>query len=563
MLTVSLSPIRTVRLGSLQSDLSTENRTELDSHADTCVVSPKTSLIVNDYERPVRVHGYDDKVSERSSCRTVTAVVAYDDPVSNETFMLMIHQAIEIPTLSVNLLGTMQLRDNDVYVNEEPKHMARSPTQDHHCLKIERQGDIPLVIPLSIKGVISYFPTRKPTTQEWESSDDDHKLELTAESPEWDPQTDRFEKSESSVVGYDGQVIERQIDWMGKTIVAVLNSFPESMTHQPFEGLADALIANVKVVSSYPTAKEKRLAVSSIHTGKRGRAISARTLAKNWNIGISAAERTIENTAQRGLRTVLHPTLSRRFRTNDRQLRYRRLAHDVFTDTLVSKIPSWMRQNKYAQVFATRFGWVRVFPMKNKSDAHEAFSLLAQRDGVPPLIVADGAKEQVMGTFRKKVKEAGSRLKQTEPYSPWQNAAEGEIRELKRAAGRKMTRTGSPKNLWDHCLELEGYIRSNTAHNHYELNGQVPETLISGQTADISPIAELGWYQWVYWWNLPSGFPESKEELGRWLGPALDIGPAMTSKILKENGQILYVSTYRPLSEDEEMNPDLTPKQKN
>ena len=205
---MSLSPIRTVRLGSLQSDLSTENRTELDSHADTCVVSPKTSLIVNDYERPVRVHGYDDKVSERSSCRTVTAVVAYDDPVSNETFMLMIHQAIEIPTLSVNLLGTMQLRDNDVYVNEEPKHMARSPTQDHHCLKIERQGDIPLVIPLSIKGVISYFPTRKPTTQEWESSDDDHKLELTAESPEWDPQTDRFEKSESSVVGYDGQVIE-------------------------------------------------------------------------------------------------------------------------------------------------------------------------------------------------------------------------------------------------------------------------------------------------------------------------------------------------------------------
>jgi hypothetical protein len=29
-----------------------------------------------------------------------------------------------------------------------------------------------------------------------------------------------------------------------------------------------------------------------------------------------------------------------------------------------------------------------------------------------------------------------------EPYSPWQNAAESAIRELKKAAGRKMVRAG-------------------------------------------------------------------------------------------------------------------------
>ena len=354
VLTVSLAPIKTVRLGSLKSDLTTENRTELDSHADTCVVGPNTSLIIHDFQRPVRVHGYDEKVSERNSCRTVGAVLAYDDPRSNETYYLVVNQAIEIESLKMNLLGTMQVRDNDVYVNEEPKHMARNPTDEHHCLKLMRNDGTPLVIPLSINGVTSYFPTRKPTVQEWENADDDHRLDLTSESPEWDPQTDRFEKAEEAVVDAQGNVIEKAIDWTGKMIIAVLNTFHEEHQPQPFEDLEVALIANVRVSPTKPTASEKRIA--ALVSGKRGRAISARTLSKNWNIGLQAAERTIEVTAQRGLRTVLHPTLLRRFRTNDRQLRYRRLAHDMFTDTLISKIPSWIRRNKYAQVFATCFG---------------------------------------------------------------------------------------------------------------------------------------------------------------------------------------------------------------
>lgn len=46
-------------------------------------------------------------------------------------------------------------------------------------------------------------------------------------------------------------------------------------------------------------------------------------------------------------------------------------------------------------------------------------------------MVMDGAKAQVMGEFRRKLREAGMHCKQTEPISPWMNACEGEIRELK------------------------------------------------------------------------------------------------------------------------------------
>ena len=43
--------------------------------------------------------------------------------------------------------------------------------------------------------------------------------------------------------------------------------------------------------------------------------------------------------------------------------------------------------------------------------------------------------------------------------------------------------------------------------------------------------------------------------LARYLGPSFDIGPAMTAKLLKENGQYIHRSTYRGLTEDEIKDP--------
>ena len=83
--------------------------------------------------------------------------------------------------------------------------------------------------------------------------------------------------------------------------------------------------------------------------------------------------------------------------------------------------------------------------MKLKSEAHEALSLLFRRDGVPPRIIVDGSMEQTRGKFGKKMREADCHLRQTEPHSQWQNAAEGVIRENKKGAGRKMMRTKCPK----------------------------------------------------------------------------------------------------------------------
>jgi hypothetical protein len=53
-------------------------------------------------------------------------------------------------------------------------------------------------------------------------------------------------------------------------------------------------------------------------------------------------------------------------------------------------------------------------------------------------MVMDGFKEQLLGKFQHKCCQAGLHIKQTEPYTPWLNAVEGAIHELKQGVGCEM-----------------------------------------------------------------------------------------------------------------------------
>ena len=66
--------------------------------------------------------------------------------------------------------------------------------------------------------------------------------------------------------------------------------------------------------------------------------------------------------------------------------------------------------------------------------------------------------------------------------------------------------------------------------------GQVPETIMTGNTADISQIFQLGWYNWVMYYDHTT-FPDDKALLRRYLGPAIDFESMLTAKILKPRGQ--------------------------
>jgi hypothetical protein len=74
---------------------------------------------------------------------------------------------------------------------------------------------------------------------------------------------------------------------------------------------------------------------------------------------------------------------------------------------------------------------------------------------------------------------------------------------------------------------------------------------MTGSTANISHICEFTWYDWVMFRDNNPTFPDDKLILGCYLGPATDVGLALTAKILKPNGQVVYRSTLQHLTDDE------------
>jgi hypothetical protein len=80
--------------------------------------------------------------------------------------------------------------------------------------------------------------------------------------------------------------------------------------------------------------------------------------------------------------------------------------------------------------------------------------------------------------------------------------------------------------------------------------------------ADISAIALFHWYDWVMFRDTSIKFHDGNMVLGRYLGPAIDIRPAMARKILKENGQTVIQSRVCSLTPDELKCEDHKAKQK-
>jgi hypothetical protein len=90
---------------------------------------------------------------------------------------------------------------------------------------------------------------------------------------------------------------------------------------------------------------------------------------------------------------------------------------------------------------------VREFPLKKEKEAHEALSLLFHRYGVPNVMVMDGSKAQVEGELRRKLRDAGCHINQTEPQTQSYNMGEGDVHELKRGVGG-MFSYGYHKRFW-------------------------------------------------------------------------------------------------------------------
>jgi len=245
----------------------------------------------------------------------------------------------------------MQCCVNDVIVDEMTKFLAIKPTDQTHALTVPDPDDPlqTLTLPLSLRGVTSLLHVRNVTADDF-YNDEIPRIDLTSETLTWDPSTTAYEEQENGMTDHSGAIVRDAAVRRPDLVVSAL--------HSPTTDLADILHDR-----NFHQVLLNNVHISSLDTSLNGHIrtrktapIDHLTLASRWMISPEKAKRTVQRTTQRGVRTCLNPTLARRFPTNDRMLRYKRLPHPVFTDTMFAGTAS-KQGNKCAQAYTTSFGW--------------------------------------------------------------------------------------------------------------------------------------------------------------------------------------------------------------
>ena len=82
-----------------------------------------------------------------------------------------------------------------------------------------------------------------------------------------------------------------------------------------------------------------------------------------------------------------------------------------------------------------------------------------------------------------------------------------------------MKKSACLERLWYYWAELQAKIRCHAAHDIPKINGQVPKTVVTGNTAYVSELVESVWYQWIYYRDATTSFPLPKKNLENTFGP--------------------------------------------
>ena len=410
-----------VRISSIANVHNGETYIDLDSHADTCVLGCNALKVETPYPERTAIVSFADPSVGTVNTPIISGAFLYTH-YDGTKYILVIHQAIFLENMKHSLLCPMQVRENDIILNEHPKSMTEHPTSETHALSGVTDTNTVLRIPFLIRGVTSTFNVSKPTIEQYELLP---RLTLTSADLTWDPQTKEYEQAEAAMLDTNGELKEPG-DRPDRFVIKSISEIPQQLSVAALNSLSrndratsqgEAILNSIDPLLNEDVfadlLRENRNLSATSTSNRQG--LSAEKLASTWKIPLRQAQNTLRVTTQRGVRHIANPAISRRFRTNDRMLRYRRIPHTVFTDTLKSTVKS-KRQNRYAQMYSTDFGYTRAYPIRKEAEAHHTLSKFFKDIGVPDTMVMDGAKAQILGDFRRKCTEADCKTKQTEPY---------------------------------------------------------------------------------------------------------------------------------------------------
>jgi hypothetical protein len=187
-----------------------------------------------------------------------------------------------------------------------------------------------------------------------------------------------------------------------------------------------------------------------------------------------------------------------------------------------------------ANVIGNGLGFTKFWPMVFKANSYESLRHFVQDVGIMEQLVTDGDPTMAYEAWKDTIREYRIKQTTTEPYSPWQNRAELDVRAVKHGIQRFTKKTRSPRRLWCflgiHTCALRGF----TAYDSVNLRGRCAAEFVLGYTPDISAHGQHEWYETI-WYQDRDG--ESK--IGQWIGVAEGIGGGDCFWILPLSAKII------------------------
>ncbi len=555
--------------------------TELDYHANMAVAGSDCMVIATSGCHAT-VTPFSTHLPTMDVVEIGNVAIAYNDPISLQTYLLVMRNAWLIPTMDHNLIPPFLIRLAGLQVDETPKHQLALPTVDNDAIYDSETG---MRIHLKLNGILSYFLTQALTLDEIENWDTFPIIFLTPDGVAWDPHTSHCGDNEEATLDTNGLIVEHDIQPPHTLFSEAVMSKPygKEVAWSEFNNVVNAVYESAERGQGCPltaaevvklNAHQIRVQLASLGgsykpqcfasqvtenfhvshaamafgsvskdddaceifearvsemlvtvfatiqavSAGRLKGVSAEHLDKVWCIPHDDVACTLGVMTQ----SLCHnpdSSLSRNVRTNDWTAQYRKIKSFFFMDTVfVTSAAKSLQGNICVATF---------YPMKKQQEVYLAVKQFAKEGGAPEVLVCDPHPAQIKREVQEFCTQIGTTLKVLEAETQWANRAKLYIVLMKEATRKDIRSSGSPLVLWDYCMERGALIFQISAKKPFQLNGTNPYTSTFRTEADKSHICHYAWYKWVYYRDAKTSFPYQKERLGRCLGPVKKEGNAM------------------------------------
>ena len=134
------------KISNFNSSYVQHSTTELDSHKNTALVGKDCYIFDHVNERTCDIEPFDPSVGKKSKVTIVDTAIIYGCPYTHKSYLLVIKNALDVSTLTHNLLSPFILREAGITVNDVPTIHVDNPSTIDHAIVLPS-----ITIPLKLK----------------------------------------------------------------------------------------------------------------------------------------------------------------------------------------------------------------------------------------------------------------------------------------------------------------------------------------------------------------------------------------------------------------------------